>query len=94
TTTTTTSGGGSCSATYTTNNSWTGGFQGTVEVRATGGWTVTLTMPSGTSISSLWNGRASGTSGTVTVSDVGWNANGGSFGFVATGSGTPTVSCT
>ena len=93
TTTTTTSGGGSCSATYTTNNSWTGGFQGTVEVRATGGWTVTLTMPGGTSISSLWNGRASGTSGTVTVSDVGWNANGGSFGFVANGSGTPTVSC-
>ncbi len=64
------------------------------------GWRVTLTLPSGASISNLWNGLNTGTSGAVTVTNASYNGvlGGGqstSFGFQATGSGTgATVTCT
>ncbi|MEU9351384.1 cellulose binding domain-containing protein [Streptomyces griseoloalbus] len=58
---------------------------------ALAGWSVGMTLASGQSLSSLWNGVHTGTSGAVTVRNTAWNgavAPGGStsFGFTATGS--------
>ncbi len=96
TTTRSASGGGTCSATYTTAGSWSGGFQGTVHVSGSGlsGWKVTMGLPSGATIASLWNGQLSGSSGTVTVTNAPYNGSGGDFGFVANGNaGNVSVSC-
>jgi cellulase/cellobiase CelA1 len=64
------------------------------------GWTVTMALPSGVSISSLWSGVPSSTSGTVSVRNADYNGTVGggastSFGFTANGSSasTPSVSC-
>ncbi|GLX05004.1 cellulose binding domain-containing protein [Microbispora sp. NBRC 16548] len=96
--------GGACSATIETTNSWPGGFQSTVTVRAgsapVDGWTVKWTWPSGQSISSLWNGTQSVSGSSVTVRNADYNgsiAAGSSttFGFTANGSAaTPTATCT
>ncbi|WP_217132514.1 cellulose binding domain-containing protein [Streptomyces sp. AC558_RSS880] len=96
-----------CTATYRTVNSWSGGFQGEVTVRNDGsgaldGWTVGMTLASGQSLSSLWNGRNTGTGGAVTVRNTEWNgavAPGATttFGFTATGSSSTaphTLTCT
>ncbi|MFH9488606.1 cellulose binding domain-containing protein [Streptomyces halstedii] len=93
---------GTCTARYETLNAWSGGFQGEVTVRNAGssaltGWTVGLNLAPGQSISSLWNGEHSGTSGLVTVRNASWNgptAPGATavFGFTATGSSTPAPS--
>ncbi|MBB2740363.1 UNVERIFIED_ORG: hypothetical protein FHR35_000183 [Microbispora rosea subsp. rosea] len=95
---------GACSATIETTNSWPGGFQSTVTVRAgsapVNGWTVKWTWPSGQSISSLWNGTQSGSGSSVTVRNADYNgsiAAGASttFGFTANGSAaTPSATCT
>jgi endo-1,4-beta-xylanase len=100
-------GGSGCRATYTVSSSWAGGFQASVTVANSGasalnGWSVHLTMASGQTISNLWNGVSSGTSGAVTVKNAAYNgaiAGGGStsFGYTGTGDGSaiPTnVSCT
>ena len=64
---------GACSATYRTINSWPGGFQGEVTVKADSsainGWTVRWTLDSGQSISQAWNGRltTSGTTASVAI---------------------------
>jgi endo-1,4-beta-xylanase len=105
TTTTTTDGGaGTCSASYALGSSWSGGFVATVQVTAGGsavnGWQVSLTLPSGSSITNIWNGSSSGTSGVVTVSNLSYNGLLGagqstSFGFQGSGSGTAVgISCT
>ncbi len=99
--------GSGCSASYTTVNTWPGGFQAGVTVTNAGasalnGWTVRLTLPSGQTISSLWNGVNSGTSGAITVKNAAYNgtiAGGGSttFGYTGTGDGSQTpsnISCT
>ncbi|MGW0200461.1 cellulose binding domain-containing protein, partial [Nonomuraea sp. NPDC003201] len=97
---------GACSAAIETVNSWDGGFQSTVTVRAgsapVDGWTVQLTLAGGQTITSLWNGVNTGTTGAVTVRNTPYNgtiaANGTTtFGFTANGSGSasPTsVTCT
>jgi endo-1,4-beta-xylanase len=96
--------GGSCSAGYTPVNSWPGGYQATVTVTAgsspISSWTVKLTLASGQTITQVWNGVNSGTSGTVTVQNASYNgslAAGGSttFGFTANGTASaPTaLSC-
>ena len=97
-------GQGGCTASYQEINSWPGGFQGEVTVRAgnssINGWTVTMSFPGGTTINQLWNGRLSGSGSNYTVSNETWNgsigANGSvSFGFLGSGSpATPTVTCT
>ena len=98
------SGSGTCTAGYAVTTSWSGGFIAHVSVKAgstsIGGWRVTLRLPSGTSIATLWGGTASGSTGTVTVSNTNNNgqlAAGGSTEFVFQGNGTgngATVSCT
>jgi len=100
-------GGNGCRATYSQTGSWSGGLQASVAVANSGssplnGWTVHLTLPSGQTINSLWDGVNTGTSGAVTVRNAAYNgtvAGGGStsFGYTVTGtgSGAPTnVSCT
>ncbi|MEU6431643.1 endo-1,4-beta-xylanase [Microbispora sp. NPDC046973] len=94
---------GGCSATMRTINSWPGGFQSEVTVRAgssaVNGWTVNWSWPGGQSISSLWNGTQSVSGSSVTVRNAPYNgsiAAGSSttFGFTANGSAaTPSVTC-
>ncbi len=96
-------GTGSCSAAYSVTSSWSGGFVASVTVTAgsagTNSWKVTVNLPSGASISSLWNGTASGSSGSVTVTDAGYNGKlsagqSTSFGFQGSGNGSgASVSC-
>ncbi|MBE1583389.1 alpha-galactosidase [Nonomuraea angiospora] len=96
-----------CTAAYRLVNDWGTGFQSEVTVSNPGpsaidGWTVKLTLAGGQTISSLWNGVNTGTSGTVTVKNTAYNgtvaANGTTtFGFTAGGNGSaaPTaVTCT
>ncbi|GAA2186755.1 cellulose binding domain-containing protein [Micromonospora lupini] len=98
---------GSCAATYRAVNSWPGGFQGEVTVAnntatTISGWTVRLTLGSGQTISSLWGGTNTGTTGDVTVRNAAYNGTLGAnasttFGFTATGNGdTPpgNLTCT
>lgn len=103
---TTTAGGGGgsgCTATYRTLNSWDGGFQAEVTVANTGttatrGWSVALSIASGRTIGSLWNGTLTG----ATVTNVAHNgalapSASTTFGFVANGQaagGVSVVSCT
>lgn len=97
-------GNRSCTATFSAASTWSGGFQGAVTVSnggtaSIGSWTVSLNMGSAT-ISNLWNGVNTGTTGAVTVRNANYNGtvsagSSTSFGFVANGSGTPVVTgCT
>lgn len=95
-----TSGAG-CSASVSL-NSWTGGFVATVRVTAgsaaVSGWSVTMTLPSGASVTNAWNADRSGSSGTVQFTNVSYNGSIAAgqyteFGFQGVGSGggmTPT----
>ncbi|HEX6353026.1 endo-1,4-beta-xylanase [Actinophytocola sp.] len=87
---------GACAATVSTNQ-WTGGFVGSVRVTAgsaqVNAWTVTVTLPSGATLTSGWNADRSGNTGTVQFTNVGFNgsiAPGQSvdFGYQGTGTGT------
>ncbi|MFI5836576.1 cellulose binding domain-containing protein [Micromonospora sp. NPDC051300] len=89
-------GSPACTAVYTVQDQWNGGFVARVDVTAgttaLTGWRVTLGLPGGASITSVWNGVASGTSGTVTVANQSYNgrlAAGQSttFGFQGSGTG-------
>lgn len=95
--------GGACAATYRTVNSWSGGYQGEMTVRAgssaINGWTVRWTMGAGQSISQVWNGTLITGSGAAAVRNAAYNGSlaagaSTSFGFIA--SGTPSaaaISC-
>jgi hypothetical protein len=95
---------GACTATYRTVNSWPGGYQAEVTVKAgasaINGWTVRWTLATGQTISQLWNGALSTSGSAVTVKNLSYNgalAAGGSttFGFTGTGSpSTPAPTCT
>lgn len=101
-----TGGSAGCAATYSTTNSWQGGFQGNVTVRNTGsssigGWAVSGSLPSGGSITQVWNGSLSGSGSNFTVRNASYNGSvpgGGttSFGFIGSGSapGSLSLSCT
>uniref|UniRef100_UPI00064BB88F cellulose binding domain-containing protein n=1 Tax=Micromonospora sp. RV43 TaxID=1661387 RepID=UPI00064BB88F len=93
-------GGASCTAVYAVQDQWNGGFVANVTVTAGSnaltGWRVTLTLPGGAAISSLWNGVPSGTSGTVTVANQSYNGRlsagqSTTFGFQGTGTGGGTT---
>jgi subtilisin family serine protease len=81
---------GGCTATLAVTNSWSGGFTASVRVTASQPvthWSVALTVPAGTAVSSVWNGTLDGT----TVANAAWNgtlaANASTdFGFQGTGS--------
>ncbi|MGI5160226.1 lytic polysaccharide monooxygenase auxiliary activity family 9 protein [Microbispora sp. CA-102843] len=103
-TTSPTGGPGGCSATYKVTNSWSGGFQGEVTVKAgsssIGGWTVKWTQPSGVTITQVWNGTLSQSGSDISVKNVSYNGSLGAgasttFGFLANGSSgsTPTLAC-
>ncbi|WP_433443529.1 cellulose binding domain-containing protein [Nonomuraea sp. CA-141351] len=89
--------GGACTAAYRTVNTWSGGFQAEVTVRNNGsaplnGWTVGMTLTAGQSVTNLWGGVATGTSGAISVRNASYNgvlAAGGTttFGYVAGGNG-------
>ncbi|WP_431934546.1 cellulose binding domain-containing protein [Micromonospora sp. RP3T] len=91
-------GGGTpvCTAVYSVQDQWNGGFVASVNVTAGStaltGWRVTLTLAGGASITSLWNGVANGASGTVTVANQSYNGQlaagqSTSFGFQGSGTG-------
>jgi endoglucanase len=106
TTTTTNPPPTGCTATYTVNNQWPGGFGATVTVRAgntaLNGWTVSWTLASGQTISTLWEGSYTPNGSAVRVSNLDYNrsvpANGTrSFGFNGTWNGSnpvPVLTCT
>ncbi|WP_284328282.1 cellulose binding domain-containing protein [Demequina litorisediminis] len=67
---------GECSANLVLRDEWSTGFVADVTVTAGGsiaGWSVVVPLPDGTSIVDQWTGEFSGTSGTVSVGDAGWN---------------------
>ncbi|GAA1852016.1 polysaccharide deacetylase family protein [Myceligenerans crystallogenes] len=94
---------GTCSARLTVVNSWGGGYQANVTVTAgssgTNGWTTTFALPSGSSVSSLWNATHTVSGSTVTAKNVSWNGTLGAgqsatYGFTATGTApSSTVTC-
>jgi lysophospholipase L1-like esterase len=97
---------GGCSAAYRVVNGWSGGFQAEVTVRndataALNGWTVRMTLGGGQSISNLWNGVNTGSSGAISVRNAEYNGSvpvsgTTTFGYVANGNSTAVpgaVSC-
>ena len=94
------------SASYQTVTNWGDGYTGQYTITNGGtagvsGWTLAFRLPSGTSLSSLWNGSYAVSGGQVTVTNDGWDATvtaGGSVtvGFVtsATGQAGAPTDCT
>lgn len=95
--------GNGCTASLTLNQ-WQGGFVTTVRVTAgatpLNGWTVSLTLPGGATVTNTWNAQASGSSGTVSFRNVSYNGQVGAgasteFGFQGNGVGpSGGASCT
>lgn len=87
---------GACMAMYSVTSSWSGGFQGSVEVMnhgttPSGHWTVTWKPGDGTQISSLWNGVLTTSGGNATVTNAAYNGTiapdgNTTFGFTANSS--------
>ncbi|MEV4133781.1 cellulose binding domain-containing protein [Dactylosporangium sp. NPDC049742] len=98
------SAGKGCTASYSTVNSWEGGFQGKVAVKAGSsaitGWAVKWSLGSGQSISQVWNGKLTTSGSNASVVNESYNgavAAGASttFGLLGTGiATTPTLTCT
>ena len=96
------SGTGTCHVGFTVTNAWNTGFQVALSIQNTStvalnGWTLTWTFPGSQQISQLWNGAATQTGTTVSVTNLSYNATiapGASYndaGFTANGtSGLPT----
>lgn len=93
-----------CSGTFAVTSSWSGGYQGALTVTNTGttaltSWKLSVVFPGGVTVTNMWNGINTGTTGTVTVANEPYNgsvAPGGTVtvGFVANGPTTaPSVSC-
>jgi cellulase/cellobiase CelA1 len=93
-------------ATYAVTNSWQGGFQADVTVANTGSspsssWRVNWTLPSGQSISQVWNGTLTTSGSAVAVANASYNGSlapgaRATFGFIASGSpgAAPALRCT
>nr|WP_247683685.1 endo-1,4-beta-xylanase [Micromonospora sp. D93] len=91
-----------CTTTVTVNQ-WNGGFVANVRVTAgssaLNGWTVTITLPSGATVTNAWSADRSGNSGTTNWTNVSYNGQVGAgqsteFGFQGTGTaGTLTPTC-
>ncbi|MEU4689477.1 cellulase family glycosylhydrolase [Actinoplanes sp. NPDC023714] len=98
---------GACSATYKIDNSWPGGFQGTVTVKAgaaaVNGWTVSWTWTNGQRFTNSWNATVTTSGEVVTAKNAAYNGALGagastSWGFTASAGSTNTapsaVTCT
>jgi hypothetical protein len=95
---------GACAATYRTVNSWSGGYQAEITVRAgdsaINGWQLSWSLASGQTITQVWNGTSSTDGSTVTVRNASYNgalaANASTtVGFLANGAPTtPSPACT
>jgi mannan endo-1,4-beta-mannosidase len=74
---TATPGPGACTAALTVGNSWGGGYQASVTVKAgsamIGSWTTTFALPSGGSVQQLWGGTHTASGSTQTVKNAAWN---------------------
>ncbi|MFF5051673.1 glycoside hydrolase family 6 protein [Micromonospora sp. NPDC000663] len=77
-------------------NQWAEGFTANVTVTAgksdINGWTVTIELPAGAAVTGTWNAQATGSSGTVRFTNVGYNGRilgrqSTTFGFQGTGRG-------
>ncbi|MEU7947520.1 endo-1,4-beta-xylanase [Micromonospora taraxaci] len=86
-------GTGACTATVSVNQ-WTGGFVANVRVTAgssaLNGWTVTIALPSGATVTNAWSADRSGNTGTTNWRNVAYNGQVGAgqsteFGFQANG---------
>lgn len=97
---------GACTATWAFSGQWQGGYQAQVTISNPGttglnGWRVGWTIPSGTTINSVWNGTLTSDSlnTQATVSSVSWNSSippntTQSFGLTANGPATaPELTC-
>jgi len=95
-----------CSATLSVSNTWPGGYQASVTVKAgaamISGWTTALTLPAGGSVQSGWSGTYAQSGTALTVSHAAWNGLLGAgasttYGWVGSGSApssSTSVSCT
>jgi endo-1,4-beta-xylanase len=92
-TTTPPPGTGGCTATVSVNQ-WNGGFVANVRVTAgssaLNGWTVTIALPSGATVTNAWSADRSGNTGTTNWRNVAYNGQVGAgqsteFGFQANG---------
>jgi hypothetical protein len=73
-------GGGSCHVVYTRASEWGGGFVANVTITNTGttavsGWTLKFTFPGDQHITSAWNGSASQSGASVTVTNASYNGS-------------------
>ena len=90
-------------AAFSEASTWDGGYTGQYTITNTtgaaiSGWKVVFSLPSGTSVSSLWNGTETAAGQTYTVTNADWNGSlaagaTATFGFSASGTGAPQ-SCT
>jgi len=72
--------GKTCTATYRVVQTWPGGFQGEVNLKAGStaitGWKVSWPVGSGQTITQVWNGQVvSGAAGAETVTNYPWNGS-------------------
>lgn len=92
-------GTGTCTATLRRAESWPDGHRAEIRVSAPAaatGWRLTWTVPSGTTVSTLWGGRYQVSGDRVTVGNEPWNASVGpattaTVGFVADGTALPSA---
>ena len=71
-------GGAACQVVYTTQSQWTGGFVAQVNITNTGssainGWTLGFTFPGDQKITTAWNGTATQSGETVSITNASYN---------------------
>jgi Cellulose binding domain len=98
------SAGPSLTVSYQTTTSWGTGYTGLYTITndgaaATAGWTLGFRLPSGASLSSLWNGTDEVSGGQVTVTNAGWDGTiepgaAANVGLVVEGSAAAPQDCT
>ncbi len=71
-------GGSSCRVTYSTQSQWAGGFVASVTISNTGssaisGWTLAFTFPGDQKITTAWNGVASQSGESVSITNASYN---------------------
>lgn len=93
-------------ATYSTTQSWSGGFAGQYSIvndtnATVNSWTMTFTLPAGESVTSLWNANVSNSGSNYTVTSPSWasplapgaSADPVGFNVSTTGAANPPTNC-